>query len=152
MACLTPEQLARVALALENGETPPAHVEACQACQAKLTALRAVVQRLTAAHATSDQAHAAARGRFLDPLSRDELPVARFTGWGWLRGGLRRPTSWQRVAMGGLGLSTLLVVAIALSVLNSGQRTSAMERMAKELREVKSYTYRLSTETTMVEK
>ena len=54
----------------------------------------------------------------------------------------------QRFAVGGLGLVLLGMGAI---LLNPGERLSAMERMAKHLRKVRSYTYRETWESTWFE-
>jgi outer membrane lipoprotein-sorting protein len=61
-----------------------------------------------------------------------------------------RLTLRQRIAVGSIGLSTAVGLVLLLLALNSGTQLSAMERMAKKLHEVKSYSYKLSTENTFV--
>jgi outer membrane lipoprotein-sorting protein len=67
-------------------------------------------------------------------------------GFGW-----RRLTRGQRIVLGGIGLSTAALAAIVLVALQPGRPLSAMERMARELREVTSYSYRLSSVTTSID-
>ena len=59
-------------------------------------------------------------------------------------------TNPQRTAVAGALLSTVVGITLLLLALNSGQRLSAMERMARQLREVKSYSYKESWRTTWV--
>jgi outer membrane lipoprotein-sorting protein len=54
----------------------------------------------------------------------------------------------RRLAIGGIGVSAAAVVVIAMLLLNPRQPLSAMERMARQLREVTSYSYHLSSTNT----
>ena len=56
-----------------------------------------------------------------------------------------RLTRLQRLALGGIGLSTAAGLAIAMLALQSGGQLSAMERLARQLRDVTSYSYVLSS-------
>jgi hypothetical protein len=61
-----------------------------------------------------------------------------------------RLTLGQRITIGSIGLSTVVGLILLFLALNSGTQLSAMERMAKELHEVRSYSYTLSTQNTFV--
>lgn len=56
----------------------------------------------------------------------------------------------QRLAVGTIGLSTVVGLTLVLLALNSAAPLSAMERMVQRLREVTSYSFRLSTRNTFV--
>jgi outer membrane lipoprotein-sorting protein len=64
------------------------------------------------------------------------------------RSRLARLTIGQRVAVGGIGLSTVAVLAWLAILSVESRQLSAMERMARHLREVKSYRYTVTSETT----
>jgi len=57
----------------------------------------------------------------------------------------------QRIAVGGVGLTTIVGFVLLLVAWNSAERLSAMERMARQLREVRSYSYDLFTLDTFVQ-
>ena len=61
--------------------------------------------------------------------------------------GLPHLTPRQQIAAGGVTASTIAALVLLFVALNGGQRLSAMERMARQLREVTSYSYRTSSET-----
>ncbi len=63
----------------------------------------------------------------------------------------KKLTVIQRVAVGGIGVSTIAAAALVLLAVNSGPQLSAMERMAKELHQITSYSYRESWESTWLE-
>ena len=131
MSCLTPEQLATIALELEDAERPP-HVDECPACQEKLADLRRLTEDLTAAHANLDRDHAVSRERMLARLSDSNQPT-------------RRVVNWKRFAFGGLGLSSAVAALLLLAVFaNSSSRLSAMERIVRAVRDVSSFSYKLT--------
>jgi len=77
----------------------------------------------------------------------------KFVGtWNRLAIRCRRLTVKQCIAAGGAGLSTVAVLTLLLLALNSGRQLSAMERMAKQLRELKSYSYKMSEHVTIIQK
>ena len=79
------------------------------------------------------------------PLRRDSLALLADSSDHRRRPGLSRR---QRLALGGLGLSTAAALALLLFALNSGQQLSAMERMVQKLQDVKSYSYKIESENT----
>jgi outer membrane lipoprotein-sorting protein len=79
--------------------------------------------------------------RAVAPYSRQKPPMR---AWNMLAPRLRRLTVKQRIVAGGVGLSTLAGLTLLLVALNSPGQLSAMERMAQQLREVKSYSYQRS--------
>jgi hypothetical protein len=144
MACLSAEQLAQAALHTSD-EHHTAHAQQCAACRAKLAELRQWTQRISAAHADADRGHAASRSALLARLSQIDAVPWQFLVWRRLRHTLAQLTRMQRIAAGGLGLSTAAgLFALVLIIVNSATSLSAMERMVRQLREVSSYSYKLS--------
>jgi hypothetical protein len=131
MACLTPEQLAAIALGLEGSERS-VHIDECPACQAQLSELRGLTHELAASHVDLNHRHAASRTALLDGLPPIEpAPTAS--------------PHWKRLAFGGLGLSSAVAALLLVSVfLNSATQLSAMERIVQAVREVRSFSYRLN--------
>src|SRR3972149_6740154 len=114
MVCLTDEQLAQLALRLADGDTLSPHVEECEACRARLESMRALTTQLSATHAEVEHGHAAARAQLLAQLEREPVPTRRGSVWKRLSlnpGGL---TTGQRIAVGGIGLSTAALVMLVL--------------------------------------
>jgi hypothetical protein len=145
MACLTEEQLARLALGLDEGGPLSAHVDECEACLAKLAEMRAIVGRLSGAHAELDRAHAVSRSRLLASLLHETRPVrpaARI--WTRLASRFGHLTARQRIAVGGIGLSAAALVFLMFVLVSPATRLSAMERMIKAVRQVSSYSYQLT--------
>lgn len=64
-----------------------------------------------------------------------------------LRSRLASLIARHRLALGSIGVTMALAVVLVLVALNSGERLSAMERIAKELREVTSYSYHVHWQT-----
>ena len=62
----------------------------------------------------------------------------------WFAGLSRR----QQLAAGGIGLSSAAGLLLVLLALNSGRELSAMERMVRELQEIKSYSYKITSSNT----
>ena len=131
MTCLTPEQLAAIALGLDGAEIP-SHVHECAACQVKLADLRRLTDDLTAAHANLDRNHAESRERLLARLSDSTRPT-------------RLTVTWKRFAFSGLGLSSAVAALLLLAVFtNSSSQLSAMERIVNAVRDVNSFSYKLT--------
>jgi outer membrane lipoprotein-sorting protein len=65
--------------------------------------------------------------------------------------GLARLVARHRIVLGSIGASLALAVTVVLVALNSNARLSAMERVAKELCGVTSYSYRLRWRSTYAE-
>ncbi len=153
MKCLTDDELARLALRLDDGEGRAAHVDKCGACRAKLAGMLRVTAQLSAVHAESEHAHVASRSKLMASLANLDVPSRPVSIWKRLTAKLGGLTVGQRIAAGGLGLSTAVgLVLLILIVANSASSLSAMDRMAKAVREVKSYSYKLFTQDTLVRK
>jgi hypothetical protein len=151
MTCLSDEQLAGLALNLESSGVSAAHVEQCNSCQTRLTELCRLTQQLSGAHAELEARHAAARDRLLATLSEVKLAPRPGGIGGWLLDSVARLTPRQRIAAGGLGLSTAIaLVLLVLAIANSPTSLSAMERLTKAIREVKSYSYKMRNLDTFV--
>ncbi|HEY4309630.1 MAG TPA: hypothetical protein VGN12_09295 [Pirellulales bacterium] len=75
-------------------------------------------------------------------IADEGMPHRRFTPITPRQVGLSRH---QRVALGGIGLSSAAAILILFLTVNSGRNLSAMERMTRELRAVQSYCYRISS-------
>jgi outer membrane lipoprotein-sorting protein len=151
MACLTDEQLAGLALNLESSEAFAAHVGECDSCRNKLTDLCQLTQRLSAAHAELDAVHSASRAQLLATLANVKVTARPGGIGGWLHDTVARLSPRQRIAAGGLGLSTAVaLVLLVLAIANSATPLSAMERLAKAVREVKSYSYKMRNLDTFV--
>jgi hypothetical protein len=144
MNCLTDEQLATLALGIAEVDRPAsAHVEQCDACHARLSEMRRITDQLMAAHSGFNHNHAASRAQLLAKLSTTEQPASRVASWKWLARQLDRLTIRQRVAAGGVGLTTVIGLMLLILVMSSAGRLSAMERMVKQLREVTSFSFEL---------
>lgn len=152
MSCLTDDQIAQVALGKAEDGRFVTHIEKCDACRAKLMWMQTVARQLTAVHAELNESHAASRARLLDALSRTDVPQRKpFALWKRLTSRFRRLTLGQRVATGGITVTTaVMILLMVLTLANSARPLSAMERMLRAVREVKSYSYKLLTQDTFV--
>jgi outer membrane lipoprotein-sorting protein len=138
---LTDEQLAGLVLSTGADEQSAGHVAECDTCRARLEALRRVKAELAAAHAEFEASHVASRDRLRAALSREPQPVRLTSGsrpLATLLGGLNMR---QRVALGGVGLSTAAVIVLMLFLANPASELSAMERMVKAVRGVTSFSF-----------
>ena len=63
------------------------------------------------------------------------------------RSRLSRLTIGQHFAVGGISISTIAALVLLALALSGNEQLSAMERMARQLNEVKSYSYDMWTET-----
>jgi len=145
MAHFTDEQLAQIVIGTEAGEPPAGHLAECEACRARLEAMGRLSDRLSAGHAELDRTHAASRERLLAALAREPHPVRPEhtpSRLAFLLGGLNMR---QRMALGGVGLSTAAVILLMLFLANPASELSAMERMVKAIREVTSYSFRFTS-------
>lgn len=137
MSCPTTEQLAALALNAEDAAAYRPHVDSCPRCQSELARLRSFHQTLTASHANLDHRHVASRADLLDRLPQIE-PAASAS------------PRWKHLAFGGLGLSSAVAAILLLSVfLNSATPLSAMERIMRAVREVRSYSVHEVSQTTL---
>jgi len=137
MACLSEEQLARLALGLTEDADLTAHLKECASCRARGETMQSLVHRLTAAQAKFDSGHVEARERLMAllPASRPLGPAKtrnRISHW------IGELSMRQRMAIGGIG--AVAVIAILLLWLGSAATPlSAMEKMAENVRKAKSY-------------
>ncbi|HEY2826972.1 MAG TPA: hypothetical protein VGJ04_05170 [Pirellulales bacterium] len=154
MPCLSKEQLVALALGLVDESTKPlqAHIDECARCRTKLADTRRLIERLSAAHAKLDGSHAVSRTRLLANLSNAKVAERPSSVWNRRIFKVGNLTMRQRIAAIGIGLSALAAVAIVSMAINSGHQLSAMERMAKELNEVKSYSYKTIEHVTIAQK
>jgi hypothetical protein len=131
MTCLTSEQLAAISLKLEGVERP-SHLDHCPACQQKLADMCRLTDDLATSHAALNHNHAVERERLLARLSGITLPT-------------RPIVTWKRFAFGGLGLSSAAAALLILAVFtNSSSQLSAMERIVNAVRDVSSFSYKLT--------
>jgi hypothetical protein len=152
MTCLNPEQLSAIALSLDGDEQQSAHAYECPACRAALAEIRQVVGHLAAVHADVNRSHVASRAQLLASLSRVQVSTRSPRIWRRLAQQLNGLSVRQRIAAGGIGFSALVSYMLILVALNSVGRLSAMERMVKAIREVKSYSYKMFNQDTFVRK
>jgi hypothetical protein len=150
MRCLSKEQITRLTIGAEEDAALAAHVEQCPTCRANVEALRTLTAQLSAAYGELDRGHQQGRARLMASLSTIEVSAPPVGASNSLTSRFAGLTVGQRVTVGGVGLSTIVGLVLLLLALNSGMQLSAMERMAKKLHEVKSYSYKLSTQNTFV--
>jgi outer membrane lipoprotein-sorting protein len=137
MACLSQEQLARLALGLTEDADLTAHLQDCASCRARGETMRSLVHQLTSAHAKLDSGHEEARERLMAilPASRPLEPTRsrnRITHW------IGELTMRQRIALGGIGAVVVLAILLVwLGIIATP--VSAMEQMAESIRKAKSY-------------
>jgi hypothetical protein len=143
MNCLTDEQLAQLALRLDDCNDVAAHAEHCGACRTKLSETRRLTELLTASHTDVDRRLADARAQLLANLRTTPSRSPRTSVRAWLALHIERLTTAQRIAAGGIGLTTAIGVMLLFFVIGSTERLSAMERMVRQLREVKSFSFEL---------
>jgi outer membrane murein-binding lipoprotein Lpp len=148
MEHLTDEQLARVALGLAEGEPLAGHVAGCAACQARLDKVSRLTDQLAAAHAEVDQTHTASRERLLAAIQQEPQPNRRAETAFRLASLLGGLNMRQRIALGGVGLSTAAVIVLTLVFANPVRELSAMERIVKAVREVTSCSFTWSNRIT----
>jgi len=138
MACLTREEIVRVAIHSGAIAGLARHVECCAACRARVEALRATAERLDKARARFERGHEEAWERLAAslPAIRGPEPL----------GVLNRIVQWmggvsmrRRIVVGGVGLAAALGILLAWSLMTS-RPLSAMETVAKNIREAKSLT------------
>jgi hypothetical protein len=138
MACLTPEQLTALVLGLDDGAAA-SHERQCSNCQAKLADLRRVMHDLATAHAALVHDHAASRAALLSQLSHVERPLHSSA------------TSWKRFAFGSIGATAAAALLLAAFFATSFNQLSAMERMVKAIREVRSFSFHQLNTTTYLD-
>lgn len=153
MTCLTAEQLVGLAIGQADDPQLAAHAKQCEACRTKLAELSRLTHQLSGAHAELTRNHAASRARLLASLPNlESLPAPHLGAWAWFTRQLEVLTVRQRIAVGGIGVTTLAAIGLLLVAMNSAGQLSAMERMANELRAVTSYSYKMFSQDTFVQK
>jgi hypothetical protein len=150
MNCFSREQLVALACSVDRNECLPAHIDKCADCRAALTDVRQLMAQLAVVHDALDRDHAESRAQLLANLPHIEAAVDRSRLWTRLRRQVADLSLSQRLAAGSLGLTTFVGLVWLLVAMNSVGRLSAMERMVKAVREVKSYSYELFTQDTFV--
>jgi outer membrane lipoprotein-sorting protein len=145
MACVSREQLARLALGLGFGRADEsAHVERCAACQADLDLMRSLVSQLAEAHRPLEEEHEESRARLLaalaragtepDPLKRSNNILARI-------GGLSMRQKLTLAAAAAVLLACGLIWSATVS-----NPAYAMGQVAQTIRRARSYVYTMTTE------
>jgi hypothetical protein len=153
MTCLTPSQIASLALGPQTGEPIDerlaAHVANCAACRATLSEMRQLTEQLSAAHAAIDQAHAVSRARLMTSLS-DVWPARSASVWNRFSSVLGEVFARRRVGVS-VGLSTAAGLLLLVTIFaTSATRLSAMDRMLAAVREVSSYSFKQEDHTAFV--
>jgi hypothetical protein len=138
---LTDEQLAGVALGTVADEQSAGHVVECDTCRVRLETLGRVKLELAAAHAEFEASHVASRDRLRAALSREPQPVRPRSASRPVAALLGGYNLRQRIALGGIGLSTAAVIVFMLLFANPARELSAMERIVKAVREVTSFSF-----------
>jgi outer membrane lipoprotein-sorting protein len=146
MSCLSNEQIASLVLRSDSSRSVAAHVDECPTCQSRLATVRLTDERLLAAHVAFDREHEAARDRLMVVLKTIDQPEPA-KSW-------RRVTHWigamtmrQRLAITSVGIAALLAI---VALWGHTQPVSAMERMAENIRQAKSYKFTMVTEAKLV--
>jgi outer membrane lipoprotein-sorting protein len=155
MGCLTHEQLAAIALGIDSGESQRQHITQCETCKEALDELQQLTERLSAAHAAMRHSHDFSRAGLLEQLPNyaTYATTARDDGaWSTVVRRLKDLTPRQRLAVGSVGISTAAIILLMFVVANLAAPLSAMERMAKAVQEVKSYSYKMFAQDTFVRK
>lgn len=141
MTCLSPEEIAQVALARDDATPLARHLDECAECRARVADLQSLAGRLTDAHAKFNRGHEGARERLLALLPTGAAPET--VGLGvritrWIGGAKMR----QRIALGGTALAATMGILLIWSA-SSTNSLSAMERMAAGIREARSFVFTL---------
>jgi hypothetical protein len=152
MTCFTPEQLAQAALGIGEDEHVRKHLGECDACRTKFAEIRRLAGKLAVAHAELDQSHAAGRARLLASVAKKSAAPQAVGLWDRVLWPIRSLTFGQRVAAGGVTLSTAVGLVLLVVFANSAGRLSAMERMLQAVREAKSHSFRVTNTTTFAPK
>lgn len=141
MSCLTPEQLAELAIDLDADRPVPPHVHECEACAAQLAEFARVCDQLSHVHAQLNDRHETSRAELISRLGSSEPPTRTVPR-------RSRIKTWQRLAVSGLGLSAVAAVLLVMFSLGPTEKASAMERMIAKLRELTSCEYSMHTRNT----
>jgi hypothetical protein len=131
MPCPTPEQLATLAIGFDDGNAYRSHVDSCAPCRSEVDKLRAVNHNLAAAHDELNHHHAASRDALLAHLPQIQLTKPR-------------RSHWKQLAYSSLGVATAAAILMAVFLATSASPLSAMERIAKAVRDVKSFSCKLT--------
>jgi hypothetical protein len=144
MNCLTEEQLAGLAIGVDDNVDLSAHVNQCAECRTKLESIGHLTQRLTAVHAEFVRNQSMSRTELLTRLQNAEQPAPGNDPWRSIKSRLASLTIRQRIAAAGIGLSTVIGMLLLIAlVMNLATPLSAMERMVKQLRQVTSFSFEL---------
>ncbi len=144
MSCPSDDELAGLALGLIDGADLDLHLKECGACRASMNAMRSLSHQLSEAHKRFETGHEQARTRLLAALPTTQRPVSvnirtRLVYW------IRALTVRERLALT-CGFVAVLLASIALWASLAANRLSAMEKMAENIRQAKSYTMMLTFE------
>jgi hypothetical protein len=143
MTCLTNEQIVKLVVQPGDEVALAAHIDACDACRSKMQEVRQLTDRLAAIHSEAERTHAVARAQLLAKISTIDAPAKKTAAVTWFSQQISRLTIRQRLAAGGIGLTGAFGILLLIIFASSAERLSAMERMAKQLREVTSFSYEL---------
>jgi len=137
MSCLTREQFVSLALGQNDDLHVADHIDSCAECQARLESARSLVNILEQLHASVEQLHQTSRKRLLDTITQieSETEVGNFPRATYWIGEL---TMRQRIALFTVSLIPMLGFMVLWGTFGSTP-VSAMEEMAKQIREAKSY-------------
>jgi outer membrane lipoprotein-sorting protein len=152
MACMTDEQLAQFALGVAEFDGAQQHLEQCQPCREQLATMQDLVQKLAMLSATADQNHSSQRERLLAAVSN---PTARFVDPSSSRiplAGIWASAHHRLAPVAILGSVILLAVVYFVVIPSSPRQLSAMEHVAEELNKIESYSYKVSSTNTFVDK
>lgn len=142
MICPTNEQLAQLALSGADENNTP-HIQSCTVCESKLVGMRSTAASLAAAHRHFLSNLPTSRARLLAQLEHQSLVENAPGLLTKIASKLSALSPRQRIAAGGVGFSTALAMLLLVFVISSATPLSAMERMAKRLRAVTSFSYQL---------
>ena len=146
MTCLTPQQLAQLALRAEADAGLAVHAQECPACREALSQMRLLVDNLDAAHARVNRTHAESRARLMAEIS--SIDVRRPERFQQLLTWIGETSMKQRILFG--STATAALVMIALWAASSTKPAFALEEVAKNIREAKSYSADMIMEVSLV--
>src|SRR5271166_1183288 len=145
MSCLSPAELARIALGPGPDLDQAAHLERCERCQSRLESFCALVQQLGQAYARFDHQHEEARAQLLAvlPAARPRpVPARRWSSFFSWNGAL---TMRQGLVLGTAGAAAVLAVCVVWFA-TVAKPIYGMDKLPETIRNAKSYEYTMTTE------
>jgi len=143
MSCLSPAELARIALGPGPDPDQAAHLERCERCRSGFESMCGLVQQLGRAHARFDDQHDEARAQLLAILPAASPQPVPAQWWSLLFSWNGVLTMRQRIALGTAGAAVMLACCIVW-LATVAAPIYGMDELPATIRSAKSYDYTMT--------